>query len=414
MNSLKFSISMKVEFVELEGIKFVLLPNERARSLYINITSAVGSVHENRETNGITHFLEHMIFKGSARFSYRDINHYFEIHGNSIDAYTTKESLTITTTILPDAFEGALEIISDMISNPLFLERDIENEKRVVLQEYNELMDTPNEVSYINLYRAVFDGHPLAFEVLGTPETIECFDRDMLQRRLGEVFSRGNVAVALYGRIPADAVEKFVRYVRLYDEFAPPTSPYPRYRPSMEFHRDSSSGCYVSMGLPLFDYDKDKIMVVNSLLGAGMSSLLFEIIREEKGLVYDIHSFVDAYRDVALFGIYFAAIPDNCSRVLYEVKAILDRLPDADIEPARRKVISSLTIDWENPISYVSAVLWEYLTTGRVLDASGVLERVGSFGRDDLMDHIERIARFEDYSVSVVGELESMEWGLKV
>ncbi len=414
MNSLKFSISMKVEFVEKEGIKFVLMRNERARSLYMNITSAIGSVHENRENNGITHFLEHMIFKGSARFSYRDINHFFEINGNSIDAYTTKESLTITTTILPDAFDGALEIISDMIAGPLFLERDIENEKRVVLQEYNELMDTPNEVSYINLYRALFDGHPLAFEVLGTPETIKSFDRDMLERRLREVFSRGNVGVALYGRIPEDAVDRFVRYIKLYDEFVPPSIPYPPYRPSMEFQRDNSSGCYVSMGIPMFEYDKDKIMVVNSILGAGMSSLLFEIIREEKGLVYDIHSFVDAYRDVALFGIYFAAIPENCNHVLYEIRSILEGLPRVDIGPAKRKVVSSLTIEWENPISYISAVLWEYLTTGRIIDAGEILSRIESFTREDLMDHVERVSRFDEYSISIVGETESMEWGLKV
>lgn len=404
---------MRVEFAQRNGIKFVFIPNPGSRSLYLNITSAQGSVHENAQNNGITHFLEHMIFKGSRRFSYRDINNYFEINGNSIDAYTTKESLTITTTILPDAFEGALEIISSMIEEPAFLEKDIENEKMVVLQEYNELMDAPNEVSYINLYRIMFDGHPLAYEVLGSPETIRRFDREMLRRRLREVFSRGNVVVAMYGKIPDYALDYIHENLFLYDEFTPNVPPLPPYKPSMDLRRNNSSGCYVSMGIPLQKYDKDKLMVVNSLLGAGMSSLLFEIIREEKGLVYDIHSFVDVYKHVALFGIYFAAVPENCGAVLEEIRAILQSISERDIESAKRKVVSSLSIDWENPISYVSALAWEFLQSGVRINADDIIERVKSFSRDDLMDHLERISRFHDYSISVVGEVDAFE-GLRV
>jgi predicted Zn-dependent peptidase len=374
--------------------------------VHIILLSKIGSRYENKP--GITHFLEHTIFKGSRHFKEEEIGEFFETYGSSIDAFTTKESLVIYTTVLSHKLYEALEIISDMIFHPKFDENEIENEKNIIIQEYKEILDNYEELAYIYLYKAIFGDHPLSREIIGYPKEIKTFTREDVILRKDEVFSKNNIIIGIFGHFDSEKLLTFLeKNFLFFKDFKPNKHPFSSYKPTLIKKTKKTKSSYIYLGIPILNYKKLKrgLYFLSFVLGYGSSSILFKEIREKLGLVYDISTFLDFYKDISVFGIDFSVDINKLEKVLSRIKSILKSFEiNSDlVEKVKKKIITSMIIEFENYQNYLFSVVNEYLYDEKLLVFEDFLKNWTYLGVDEVMEAFELISNIDNYSISIVG-----------
>lgn len=386
----------------LNGLK-VILDVRNSYLSYIIIYSKVGSRYE--EKSGITHFLEHNIFKGSKRFSYFQINEFFELYGNSIDAWTTKEGVTIYTSILSEKILQALDILFDIILYPTF--ENYENEKNVIIQEYKELLDNYEERCYYYLNKAIFKNHPLSREILGNIKNIKSFTKEDLIKRKNEVFSKDNVVILISGNFDEDKILKFIEdNIKFEYNYNLNLKSFKNYKPSIIEKKLQNFYNYTALGIPIFNYKPFKyiLILISHMLGSGSSSILFDTIREKLGLVYDIHTFLDFYNEVAIFGISYSVEKKYNEKVILEVRKIIENLKNYidDFQKAKQKLKTSIMADFEFYPNYLFATLNEYITSNRIITKENILQDIENLSLNDFLEVIEMIGKFDNYSIAII------------
>lgn len=391
-----------MEVYKINGLDIILDNKENSRLSYIILASKVGSRYEKK--SGITHFLEHTIFRGSKHYSYEEINEFFELYGGSIDAWTTKESLVIFTTVLNEKLEDALKIIFDIIINPTF--ENYEKEKSVILQEYREILDNYEERCYYYLNNAIFKKHPLSREIIGTRKNIESFNLDDLLLRKNEVFSKDNVVILISGRFD---IEKLIRFIEdnfyLENSYKIDFLEFNTYSPLTITKRKKTYNNYVSLGIPVFNYHEFRfaLSAFSYFLGSGSSSILFDIIRGKYGLVYDIHTFLDFYKEVSVFGISYVISKDMNERVVDEIAEILRNLQNyLDIQKLKQKFKTSIIVEFDSYLNYLFFVIGEYLQNQKILKVEDILSQIEDLNFEDIMKIIKTLENFENYSISII------------
>ena len=342
-----------MDLEKINNLDIILDYRENSKICYIILVSKVGSRYENK--SGITHFLEHNIFKGSKKYKYYEINEFFELYGNSINATTSEENVVIFTSVINEKLFSALDILFDIVKNPTF--ENYETEKNVILQEYNEFFDNSEELSYYYLNKAIFKNHPLGRNILGNPKTIKNFTLKDLEKRRKEVFSKNNVILMISGNFQKDKVLNFIkRNFFLENNYEIKINPFKNYKPSIKKKFKFSNHCYVSLGIPVFDYKNFRLelLIISNYLGDGSNSLLFDIIREKKGLVYDIHTFLDFYNEVCIFGINYSIDCKEFEKVLNEIEKILKNFEWTKklLEKIKQKFKSQLLVELEYRKNY--------------------------------------------------------------
>ncbi len=389
---------------QFNNIPLLLDLNQRSKLSHIIIYSKIGSRSE--EKSGITHFLEHCIFKGSKKYRYFEISEFFELYGNSIDASTNKESLIIYTSVLNEKLFRALDIFFDIILNPTF--EDYEKEKNVIIQEYKESLDDSEEMSYYYLNKAIFKNHPLSRNILGTPSNIRKFSKDDLIKRKNEVFSKDNVILLISGNFKEEELLKFIKdnfYLEF--EYEGNLKTFKNYKPSrIEKRYYNGLNSYVTMGIPIFGYQNFRmhLMLLSQMLGGGASSILFDEIRERNGLLYDIHTSLDFYNEVAVFSIAYNVEKKSYEKVILEIKRVLENLEDylVNFDKFKQKFKTSITIDFESHPNYLFYALGEYLFSNKILTKDELLNKVESMNLNEFLDMIEVVKDFENYSFGIV------------
>ncbi|MCS7244559.1 MAG: insulinase family protein [candidate division WOR-3 bacterium] len=391
-----------MEIYKINGLEVILDNRENSRLSHIILASRVGSRYEQK--SGITHFLEHTIFRGSKHYSYEEINEFFELYGGSIDAWTTKENLVIFTSILNEKLKEALKIIFDIIANSTF--ENYEKEKSVIIQEYREILDNYEERSYYYLNKAIFKEHPLSREIIGTKENILNFTMDDLLRRKNEVFSKDNVVMLISGSVNIDDIIRFIEdnfYLENYYKLA--FLPFNSYYPSNIIKKRKAYNNYVSLGIPIFNYHEFKLALnaFSYFLGSGSSSILFDIIRGKYGLVYDIHTFLDLYREVSVFGISYVVSKSVNERVVEEIIKILRSLEShVNFKKLKQKFKTSIIIEFDSYLNYLFFVISEYLQSGKILKIEDILYQIESLNFEDILKVIKILENFEHYSISII------------
>ncbi len=370
---------------------------------YIVIYSKVGARYEKK--SGITHFLEHNIFRGSKNYSYSQINEFFELYGSSIDAWTNKESLVIYTSLLNERIIDGLDILFDIILNPTF--ENYESEKNVIIQEYKEILDNYEERCYYYLNKAIFKNHPLSREVLGNIKNIKSFSKEELIQRKNEIFSKDNVFILISGNFNEDFVLKFIeKNFQIEYEYKIEFNQFRNYKPQIIQKELKNSHTYTAMGIPIFNYEdlKYSLILASQMIGGGSSSILFDTIREKLALVYDIHTFLDFYREVAVFGISYSVERKQNERVISEIRKIIEnlRIYTNDFSKAKQKLKTSIITDFEFKPNYLFTVLQEYIISNKILTKDEIIERIENLKFEELEEILEIIENFENYSISTI------------
>jgi predicted Zn-dependent peptidase len=346
------------------GLRLVTETMPHVRSVSIGVWLTRGSRHEPTEHAGIAHFVEHMLFKGTANRTQEDIAQQVDSIGGQLDAFTSKEYAGYYVKVLDEHLAVAMDILADLVSRPLFAPEDIDREKKVVLEEIKMVEDTPDDLVHEIFAEAYWNGHPLGRPILGTPASVSALDQPTLERYFRNTYVASNFVVVAVGNLEHDAVQRLVE-----DAFA--TTPStgsdateypPVVAPGVEIRQkdlEQSHVCFGTLGLPQNHPDRYAAYALNTVLGGSMSSRLFQNVREKRGLAYAVFSSMSAYQDVGALSIYAGcgneAVSELVDVVVAEIRRIKHEVVPADeLRRAKDHLKGSLMLNLESTSSRMS------------------------------------------------------------
>jgi predicted Zn-dependent peptidase len=369
------------------------------RSVSIGVWLARGSRHEPQAWSGIAHFVEHMLFKGTATRSAEDIAQAIDSVGGQMDAFTAKEYASYYIKVLDEHLPFAVDVLSDIVMNPAFSAEDIEREKKVVLEEIKMVEDTPDDLVHELFTESFWADHPLGRPILGTRETVDSLSLAALRQYFTGVYTAPNLIVAAVGNVDHARVRDIVQ--RAFEGLPTTTEPIvdapPRVVPQTIIRNKELEQSHVCLGTPGYRQDHDdrySTYVMNTILGGSMSSRLFQNVREKRGLAYAVFSGLSAYRDAGSMTIYAGCANDAVSElidvVIAELRRIKDEpLPEGELQRAKDHLKGSLMLNLESTSSRMSHLARQEIYFDRHFGLDETLEGVERVTRDD----IQRVAR---------------------
>jgi predicted Zn-dependent peptidase len=346
------------------GLRLVTEAMPHVRSVSIGVWLTRGSRHEPSEHAGIAHFVEHMLFKGTTSRSAEDIAQQVDSIGGQLDAFTSKEYAGYYVKVLDEHLPLAVDILSDLVSNPVFAVEDIEREQKVVLEEIKMVEDTPDDLVHEMFAETYWNGHALGRPILGRPDSVSALNQSILQNYFKNTYVAGNFVVVAVGNLDHDQlvglVQRKFAAARTSDTTAHDTTPI--VAPDVQIRQkdlEQSHVCLGTIGLPQNHPDRYAAYALNTVLGGSMSSRLFQNVREKRGLAYAVFSSLSAYQDVGSLSIYAGcgndAVAELVDIVVAEIRRLThDAMPDNELRRAKDHLKGSLMLNLESTSSRMS------------------------------------------------------------
>ena len=373
------------------------MPDVRSVSFAAWLTR--GSRHESATHSGIAHFIEHMLFKGTATRSAEDIAQEIDSLGGQLDAFTAKECASYYVKVLDEHLPRAVDVLADLLLHPAFDAGDVEREKKVVLEEIKMVEDTPDDLVHELFTQRFWSGHPLGRPILGVPETVDELDSATLREYFGRVYTAKNLVLAAAGNVDHAAVRDLVADTfgalplnAEQVEIGAPTA-----MPGLALRSKLLEQCHICLGVsgyPQQHDDRYVCYVLNIVLGGSMSSRLFQNIREKRGLAYAVSSGLVSYRDGGAVTIYAGCDTDAVREVIDLVVAELQDLRDRpiageELQRAKDHLKGSLVLSLESTSSRMSNLARQEIYFGRQFTLDDTLRGVARVTSDD----VQRVAR---------------------
>jgi predicted Zn-dependent peptidase len=382
------------------GITVLSEREPSVRSVAIGVWVRTASAHEPRPKMGVSHLLEHMVFKGTERRTAQEIALSLESRGGSLDAYTSRDSTAYHARVLDADLARALDVITDMVRRPVLRDTDLSLERQVVLEEISTVEDTPDDEVFDLAYEIMWPSHPYGFQILGTKETVSALSTADLKHLHERAYFPGNCIIAAAGNLTHEALLAEVEKQGWFDGVGkqaplspPPVPPVP---PALRgvtraFEKDTAQThiVFATDTIPYADRRKYAMLVISNVFGGGMSSRLFQRVREELGLAYAIYSFVSFYRAVGLAGVYVGTQPARAEQATAAIRDEFARMAreglrgDALID-AKQQTLGQLMLSLESPTArmYRLASTAVYSEPYRSLDE--VLKTVEALKADEV------------------------------
>jgi predicted Zn-dependent peptidase len=396
------------------GLVVVTETMRHVRSVSVGVWVRNGSRRESTEENGLAHFMEHMVFKGTERRSAESIAREMDSVGGMLDAFTSKEQVCFNAKVLDDHLPIAFDIISDLCLRPLFDSDDVAKERQVVLEEIKMDLDNPESLLHEIFTRGFWPEHPLGRPILGTPDTVRQFSREALQTRFRQWFAPNHLLVTAAGNVPhekvLELVEKEFGHLTCQDgleQHAPPTTGAPLH---VERKKDLEQVhlCIGVPSLPIAHERRFGIAVLNNLLGGGMSSRLFQNIREKRGLAYAVFSEITPYSDAGMFSVYAGTAKETIGEVLDLTLAEFRSMKESAVSEeellrAKNHLKGSLMLSLESTSSRMSNLARQELYFGRFYSLDELLASIEAVTREELQALAQEFFRPEQISATVLG-----------
>jgi predicted Zn-dependent peptidase len=399
------------------GLVIVTEPMPQVRSISVGIWLRSGSRSETAARNGIAHFTEHMVFKGTERRSAEEIARSIDSIGGMMDAFTAKEMVSFNAKVLDEHLPVAWEVLSDLALHPLFDAEEIAREKQVVLEEIKMDQDNPESVAHEMLVQNFWSGHPLGRPILGTPETVGNFSRAAVAESHQESYVPGNLLVTAAGHLePArvvDLVAGAFGGLPAGSFSAPETVPVTHSTVAQQ-SKSELEQVHICVGVPsvkLADERRFTVAVLNTIVGGGMSSRLFQNIREKQGLAYSVFSEVNPYSDAGIFSVYAGTSIENAEKVLglisAEFRALKTKLVTVEeLRRAKDHLKGSLVLSLESTGARMSNLARMEMYFGRFFSTDEILASVEAVTREDVQAAAIASFRADQTSATVVGSLD--------
>ena len=391
----------------------------QVRSISVGVWLTRGSRHETADRGGIAHFVEHMLFKGTATRSAEDIAQAIDSIGGQLDAFTAKEYASYYIKVLDEHLPLAIDILSDIVLNPAFNPEDIEREKKVVVEEIKMVEDTPDDLVHEIFTQGFWEDHPLGRPILGTRETVESFTAQSLTDYFRNAYTPSNLIISAVGNLEHDHVRELVaeKFGRLTSLGEVVKEQAPLVVPKIVIRNKELEQSHVCLGTSSYPQDHDdrySSYVLNTLLGGSMSSRLFQNVREKRGLAYAVFSGLAAYRDAGSFTIYAGcsndAVGEVIDLVVEELKVVKQTpVPVAELQRAKDHLKGSLMLSLENTASRMSHLARQEIYFDRQFGLDETLQGVERVTADD----VQRVAAdlFKDRSLAatVLGNVNGLK-----
>ncbi|MEA2690447.1 MAG: hypothetical protein QOD51_3054 [Candidatus Eremiobacteraeota bacterium] len=364
------------------------------RSATIGLWCDVGSSFEPPERRGISHLLEHMVFKGTPRRTARQIAEEMDAVGGELNAMTDKEMTCFYAHVVDRHLPRAVDVLADMLQHARFDADDLAREQQVVLEEIKMYDDSPGEVVHDRFTRTLWHGANLGDPTIGFADTVAAITRDDLFAWRAARYAPSTVFVTAAGNIDHDSVVRLVAdaFASFAGNAPSPTPERPRFTPALDVTIDDTEQAYVLLGMPglsLRDERRYALSVLDVVLGGGMSSRLFQSVREERGLAYEISTFQQGYRDAGLFGVNAGCTPERVQECVDVVSDELDRLlhdgaGSAEVERAREHLKGNLTLALESTYNRMSRLARNHIVHGRQISTEEVEAAFDAVTVDDV------------------------------
>ncbi|UCF79322.1 MAG: insulinase family protein [Candidatus Eiseniibacteriota bacterium] len=383
------------------------------RSVSIGIWIRSGSRHEKADQSGLSHFIEHMAFKGTAKRNALEIARSLECVGGHLDAFATREFTCFYARVLDEHLPLAVEVLSDIVCHSLFDGDEIEKEKRVVLDEIRQFEDTPDDQIHDLFSAAIWKGHPLGRSVLGARETVSSFKRADVVSFFDTNYVSPNIIVSVAGRFDHGELLRLLEdsFSRPHGARSEEAVPVPGYNRQIQVHDRDLSQEYVCLGTRGFSYGHElrfPLLVLNVSLGGGMSSRLFQKVREREGLAYAVYSYADFMKDSGLFCAFMGVAPDSTPKalrvVLDEFAAVRELgLSRDEMKSAKAQLKGSLILGLESMSNRMTRLAKSEIYWGRYVSLDEVVSMIEGVDSEAVSRAAQAVLRPEKLSVVALG-----------
>jgi predicted Zn-dependent peptidase len=409
---------MVKKYKQGNGLSVLLEPIDAVVSVSVGLWVKKGSRHEREDQYGYAHFVEHMLFKGTEKYSAKDIARMVDRVGGQHNAATNREYTCYYINVVSDHLELALEILSDMFYNSLFAAEEVAKEKNVIMEEIRMYEDTPDEFIHDLFMERMLRGHPLSHSILGPIEGIDKTTRESLTGFYNEHYVNENAILALAGSFDQDKAESLIsRYFSNAGDSAYQSPEEIFHRPvdSVVEHQEKDLEqvhfCMGLEGIKKADEDRWPFYVLSTILGGSMSSRLFQNIREKEGISYSIYSFHSSYVDCGIFGIYCATTADKFRHtvelIINECRTMLrDSITREELDDTKTFMKGNLALSLESNETRMSQLARNEMIYGRSYDFTDIVRFIDSITMDDYVRVCERIFKNRDFSLISIGRLK--------
>jgi predicted Zn-dependent peptidase len=393
------------------GVRIVSEAMPGLESATVGLWVEAGGRHERADENGIAHFLEHMAFKGTERRSALQIAEEIEDVGGYINAYTSRETTAYYARVLKGDVALALDVVADIVLNPVFDDGEIEIERGVILQEIGQALDTPDDIIFDWLQEAAYPDQPMGRTILGPEDRVSAFRREDFRRFVGAHYGPDRLILSAAGGIDHDAIVRQAEALFGHIAPRPATAPEPaRFRPGERRELKQLEQVHFALGFESPGYRDEAFytaQIYAQALGGGMSSRLFQEIREKRGLCYSIFAQAGAYADTGLMTIYAGTSAEDIAALteltVDEMRRAAEDVTEAEVARARAQMKAGLLMGLESPTSRAERMARLLAIWGRVPSVAETVARIEAVGRADVAAFGAQIAASGQAALALYG-----------
>lgn len=397
------------------GLKVITEEIPHVRSVALGFWVAVGARDESDNFSGMSHFLEHLMFKGTRTRSAKQISEIFDTLGGELNAYTAKEYTYYYTRLLDKQVPVGAEVLSDMLQDSLFGEKEIAAEKEVVLEEINLHQDTPDELIHDLFAESLWKNHPLGRSGLGDANTVRSFTKEDVIEYFSQNYALDNMVVAGAGNLKHEEIVSLIK--ELFSQNKPKGIARKRVGPQaasgvavLEKKTEQAHIAYGTKGLGARDKDRFILAILDNILGGGMSSRVFQEVREKRGLVYSIYSYHSLYTETGLFSVYAGTRPSQVEEVVKIVKNEIESIVDKgvaaeELHRAKEYIKGQLVLSMESTSARMTRLGKSELIHGEILSLDELVERIDRVEQEDVLRVARDIFTASKPVLAVIGPL---------
>jgi len=406
--------NMQIEKITLpNGVRILYEKLPYVRSATMGIWFGCGSRYENSRISGISHFIEHMMFKGTKNHTAAELAERMDELGGGFNAFTTKECTSYYFRSLDTNMLESAKLLCEMVFDSTFDERELELERGVIFEEIDMYEDTPDELCSERLTAGIFKGSPLGMPILGKKSTLEKMNGDTLREYMSTHYTAANTVVGISGNFSDDVIEYLkerLSQMPVSKVIKPKKAEYHQTSMTKKKRIEQNHICIGFPGYSFNNSDRYAVQLFNSILGGGMSSRLFRTIREENGLCYSIYTYTASHADAGMCGIYTALNPQSQEKALQLTKDVLTKVleegvTEKELSRAKEQCRSSILMGLESTVTRMNHMARSELLIGEITEPDTVIERYDAVDRETLQNIAKKYYDLDKMSISIVGNV---------
>ncbi|RKZ19861.1 insulinase family protein [bacterium] len=404
---------------EIDGIKVITEHVPGMKSVSIGLWVAVGSRYEKKNESGMTHFIEHVVFKGTKKRKTHEIARAIEGRGGVLDAFTSRENTCFYARVLDEDMPVAVDVLTDLVFNPIFPPEEIEKERNVVIEEIKKEEDDPDDLLINLLFESLFSNPSFYHPIVGDEETVKAIKREDIISFWERYYNPAHIIVTAAGNVEH---EKFVEELekRIEVKKKERINPEPageRERKVVIKEKEGVNQVYIALGRRSYPYSSPyryHLLFLTSVLGGGMSSRLFQRIREEKGLAYAINTYLDFYLDTGIFGVYLATSPENVASAVGMVREEMEKLRKEGMgkeewEEVRRQIKGGLILSLESMTNRMLKLAREEMYTQEHSTLEELIEKIEKVKKEEVEELAREMLDPSSYTMVLVGNTKGIK-----